>query len=48
MTLSTKNFNPKRNKSLTRKNSYDLIMPPNDLDEIFKKNIKFFKVLNKD
>ena len=48
MTLTTKNFNPKRNKSFTRKNSYDLIMPPNDLDEIFKKSIKFFKLLNKD
>ena len=48
MTLTTKNFNPKRSKSLTRKNSYNLIMPPNDLDEICNKNIKFFKLLNKD
>ena len=46
MTLSNNNY--KRNKSLTRNNSYDLIMPPNDLDEIFNKNIKFFKLLNKD
>ena len=37
-----------RRKSLKRNKSYDSIMPPNNLDEIFTKNIKFFKFLNRD
>ncbi len=37
-----------RRKSLKRNKSYDSIMPPNNLDEIFTKNVKFFKFLNKD
>ena len=46
--LKFPDVNKKNKKSLTRNKSYDSIMPPNDLDEIFKKNNKMFKLLNDD
>ena len=44
-----KPFNNSNNKKLNIRNkSHDSIMPPNDMDEIFRKNNKLFKLLNKD
>ena len=40
--------NKRRRRTFKRNKSFDSIMPPNNFDEIFKKNFRLFKLLNKD
>ena len=39
-------FNFEEQKNLLNNKSYDCIMPPNDLSDIYKKNIIFSKIIN--